>query len=128
MNTQFANFDKLQFIDDDEYNTHIKNIVKQCKKSLIILHQEGVCSDKLLYQIAGIKIKDKKYTHLTGSTAKYFCCNTPAYAYPLFKHISFLKISYNVLLFLIYLFAYYNPLDIFLHLELRHFLNLRCNQ
>ena len=39
MNTQFANFDKLQFVDDDdEFNTHIRNIVKRCEKSLIILH------------------------------------------------------------------------------------------
>ena len=85
MNTQFANYNKLQFIDDDEYNTHIRNIVKQCEKSLVVLHQEGVCNDKLLYQIARIKIKDGKYTHVIGSIAKYFCCNTPAYAYPLFK-------------------------------------------
>ena len=62
------------------------------------LHQKGAIDDKLLLHTAGITQVDAKksgnagitskngtYQKVTGTWAKYFMVNDPAYAYPLFK-------------------------------------------
>ena len=45
----------------------------------------GELKDELLLPITGMKCKNNAYHKVNGTSAKYFRCNTPAYAYPLFK-------------------------------------------
>ena len=49
------------------------------------LHNLGAVNDELLLHVTGIKCKSNSYRKVSGASAKFFCCNTPAYAYPLFK-------------------------------------------
>jgi len=52
---------------------------------MVKLHSLGAVNDELLLHVTGIKCKSNSYRKVNGALAKFFCCNTPAYAYPLFK-------------------------------------------
>ena len=49
------------------------------------LHAIGELKDELLLPITGMKCKNNTCRKVNGASAKYVRCNTPAYAYPLFK-------------------------------------------
>jgi len=52
---------------------------------MVKLHNLGAVNDELLLHVTGKKSKSNSYRKVSGALAKFFCCNTPAYAYPLFK-------------------------------------------
>jgi len=58
---------------------------KDCNELVVKLQAIGELKDELLLPITGMKCKNNAYRKISGASAKYFRCNTPAYAYPLFK-------------------------------------------
>ena len=58
---------------------------KDCNELVVKLHAIGELKDELLQPITGMKCKNNAYCKVNGAWAKYFHCNAPAYAYPLFK-------------------------------------------
>jgi len=59
------------------------NIVRVLKRLRNTAIEE--LKDELLLPITGMKCENNAYRKNNGASAKYFRCNTPAYAYPLFK-------------------------------------------
>ena len=58
---------------------------QDCNELVVKLHAIGELKDELLLPITGMKCENNPYRKVNGWSAKYFRCNTPAYAYPLFK-------------------------------------------
>ena len=52
---------------------------------LINLFENGCISKDLLFHTTGLKPTNSNYQRIAGDLAKYFDCESPAYAYPLFK-------------------------------------------
>ena len=64
---------------------YLEKVTKDCNELVVKLHAIGVLKDELLLPITGMKCTNNVHRKVNGASAKYFCCNTPAYAYPLFK-------------------------------------------
>jgi len=71
--------------DCNELVTYLEKVIKDCNELVVKLHAIGELKDELLLPITGMKCKNNAYRKVNGASAKYFRCNTPAYAYPLFK-------------------------------------------
>ena len=64
-------------------DAYLEKLRKDCNDLMVKLHNLGAVNDEL--QVTGIKCKSNSYRKVNGASAKFFGCNTPAYAYPLFK-------------------------------------------
>jgi len=64
---------------------HFQQIRATCNSLTIKLHQLKIVNDCMLLHTTGMKLYEKLYRTVPGAIAKSFRCNTPAYAYPLFK-------------------------------------------
>jgi len=69
----------------DGSDTYLEKVRKDCNELVVKLHAIGELKDELLLPMTGMKCKNNAYRKVNGASAKYFRCNTPAYAYPLFK-------------------------------------------
>jgi len=63
---------------------HFEQIRETCNSLMIKLHKLKIVNVCMLSH-TGIKLYEKLYRKVHGAIAKFFRCNTPAYAYPLFK-------------------------------------------
>ena len=63
----------------------LEKVRNDCNELVVKLHAIGELKDELLLPITGTKCKNNAYRKVNGASAKYFRCNIPAYAYPLFK-------------------------------------------
>ena len=52
---------------------------------MIKLHKLKIVNDCMLLHTTGMKLYEKLYRKVPGAIAKFFRCNTPSYAYPIFK-------------------------------------------
>ena len=84
MTTELQQFEKLD-VSVDGSDTYLEKVRKDCNELVVKLHAIGELKDELLLRITGMKCKNNAYRKVNGASAKYFRCNTPAYAYPLFK-------------------------------------------
>ena len=64
---------------------HFEQISETCNSLMIKLHKLKIVNDCMLLHATGMKLYEKLYRKVPGAIAKFFRCNTPAYAYPLFK-------------------------------------------
>jgi len=64
---------------------HFEQIRATCNSLMITLHKLKIVNDRMLLHTTGMKLYEKLYCKVPGAIAKFFRCNTPAYAYPLFK-------------------------------------------
>ena len=64
---------------------HFEQIRETCNSLMIKLHKLKIVNDCMLLHTTGMKLYEKLYRKIPGAIAKFFRCNTPAYAYPLFK-------------------------------------------
>ena len=69
----------------DGSDTYLEKVRKDCSELVVKVYAIGELKDELLQPITGMKCKNNAYRKVNGASAKYFRCNTPAYAYPLFK-------------------------------------------
>ena len=84
MTRELQQFEKLDMSVDGS-DTYLENMRKDCNELVVKHHAIGELKDELLLLITGMKCKNNAYGKVNGASAKYFRCNTPAYAYPLFK-------------------------------------------
>jgi len=64
---------------------HFEQIRETCNSLMIKLQKLKIVNDCMLLYTTGMKLYEKLYRKVHGAIAKFFRCNTPAYAYPLFK-------------------------------------------
>ena len=65
---------------------HFCAVRKKTETMVENLHGLGLQQDdEMLKHVIGKKLYGTEYHRISGSIAKYFACNIPAYAYPLFK-------------------------------------------
>ena len=83
MTRELQRFEKLDMSVEDA--TLALNLRKDCNDLMVKLQNLGAVNDELLLRVTGIKCKSNSYRKVNGASAKFYCCNTPAYAYPLFK-------------------------------------------
>jgi len=84
MTRELQQFGKLD-VSVDGSDTYLEKVRKDCNELVVKLHAKGELMDELLLPITGMKRENNAYRKVNGASAKYFRCNTPAYAYPLFK-------------------------------------------
>jgi len=84
MTRELQQFEKLD-VSLDGSDTYLEKVRKVCNELVVKLHAIGELKDELLLPITGMKCKNNAYRKVSGASAKYFRCNTPAYAYPLSK-------------------------------------------
>ena len=84
MTRELQQFEKLDMSVDGS-DTYLEKVRKDCNELVVKHHAIGELKDELLLLITGMKCKNNAYGKVNGASAKYFRCNTPAYAYPLFK-------------------------------------------
>ena len=84
MTRELQQFEKLD-VSVDGSDTYLEKVRKDCNELVVKLHDIGELNDELLLPITGMKCKNNAYRKVSGASAKHFRCNTPAYAYPLFK-------------------------------------------
>ena len=84
MTRELQQFEKLDE-SVDGIDTYLEKLRTDCSELVVKLHAIGELKDELLLTITGMKYKNNACRKVNGSSAKYFRCNTPAYAYPLFK-------------------------------------------
>ena len=86
MKRELEKFKKILNLNTDNYKPHLKSVQQSAEKFVIELHKLGVIDDDLLKHTIGVKFYEGKgYQKIPGSFAKYFNCEKPGYAYPLFK-------------------------------------------
>ena len=86
MKRELEKFKKIHNLNTDNYKPHLKSVQQSAEKFIIKLHTLGVIDDNLLKHTIGVKFYEGKgYQKIPGSLAKYFNCEKPGYAYPLFK-------------------------------------------
>jgi len=64
-------------------DAYLEKLRKDCNDLMVKLHNLGAVNDELLLHVTGINCMSNSYRKVNGASAKFFCCNTPAY--PLFK-------------------------------------------
>ena len=64
---------------------HFEQIRETCNSLMIKLHKLKIVSNCMFLHTTGIKLYEKLYCKVPGAIAKFFRCNTPGYAYLLFK-------------------------------------------
>jgi len=84
MTRELQQFEKLD-VSVDGSDTYLEKVGKDCNELMVKLQAIWELKDELLLPITGMKCKNNAYRKVNGTSAKYFRCNTPAYAYPLFK-------------------------------------------
>ena len=83
---ELSKFSHLHTLTNNNIKSYLNKIRKTAEDKIIELHQHGAISDDLLKHTVGIKLYDHtKYKRISGTLAKYFICDKPGYAYPLFK-------------------------------------------
>ena len=86
MKRELEKFIKIHDLNTDNYKLHLKSVQQSAEKFVIELHELDVIDDNLLKHTIGVKFYEGKgYQKVPGSLAKYFNCEKPGYAYPLFK-------------------------------------------
>ena len=86
MENQLKSFIRISSINSKNIHEHLKKIKTFAENQMIELYRTGAVDDEMLKYTTGIKFyAHKGYQKIAGSTAKYFSCKTPGYAYPLFK-------------------------------------------
>jgi len=84
MTREVQQFGKLD-VSVEGCDAYLEKLRKDCKDLMFKLHKLVAVNDELLLRISGIKCKSNSNCKVNGASAKIFCCNTPAYACPLFK-------------------------------------------
>jgi len=84
MTRELQQLEKLD-VSVDGSNTNLEKVRYVCNELVVKLHAIGELKDELLLPITGMKCKNNAYRKVNDASAKYFRCNTPAYAYPLFR-------------------------------------------
>jgi len=84
MTRELQQFEKLD-VSVEGCDAYLEKRRKDCNELMVKLHNLGAVNDELLLHVTGMKCKNNSYRKVNGASAKFFCCNTPAYAYPLFK-------------------------------------------
>ena len=86
MNNEFSHsFNKLDNLTISNLSTFYDTLRYHFESMVVNLHQLGVLDDLHLEHVVGWKCYNGNYQKIPGPVAKYFACNAPAYAYPLFK-------------------------------------------
>ena len=81
---ELQQFEKLD-VSVEGCDAYLEKLRKDCNDLMVKLHNLGAVNDELLLHVTGIKCKSNSYRKVNSVSAKFFCCNTPAYAYPFFK-------------------------------------------
>ena len=84
MTRELQQFEKLD-VSADGSDTYLEKVRIDCNELVVELHAIGELKDELLLPITGMKCRNNAHRKVNGASAKYFRCNTPTYAYPLFK-------------------------------------------
>ena len=93
MQKELEKFNEIKELNTKTIDKHFDQIRKTVDEKVVQLHQERFIDDRLLKHIVGMKYDDvdqnvperQKYSKISGTIAKYFKNNQPAYAYPLIK-------------------------------------------
>ena len=84
MTKELQQFEKLD-VSVEGCDAYLERLRNDCNDLMVKLHNLGAVNDELLLHVTGTKCKSSSYRKVNSASAKFFCCNTPAYAYPLFK-------------------------------------------
>ena len=84
MTKELQQFEKLD-VSVEGCDAYLEKLRKDRNELMVKLHNLGAVNDELLLHVTGIKCKSNSYRKVNGTSAKFFCCNIPANAYPLFK-------------------------------------------
>ena len=87
MRRELEQFDILNDLNLQNTESKFDKIRVVCNEQLMQLHRINAITDEILFHATGLKYDDRnqKYNKITGTLAKHFSDNSPAYAYPLFK-------------------------------------------
>jgi len=82
---ELHSFSPLPDLCANNITKHFELICNQVNDFVVQLHQSDFINDKMLKHVIGMQCDQNKYSKIPGPIAKFFSCNEPAYAYPLFK-------------------------------------------
>jgi len=91
MTRELQQFEKLD-VSVDGSDAYLEKVRKDCNDLVVELNAIEELKDELLLPITVMKCKNNAYRKVNAASAKYFRCNTPAYAYPLSRHTSQLRL------------------------------------
>ena len=84
MTKELQQFEKKD-VSVEGCDVYLDKIRKDGNDLMVKLHDLSAVNDELLLHVIGLKCKSNSYRKVNGALAKFFPCDTPVYAYPVFK-------------------------------------------